>query len=185
MHNIQIKHSNVFKKLFDLYTRGYWGFHDRGDGKFEPTIVLGSGLSDLSPGVLTVSNTINPNNVNNNQGSIGMVSSIVNNTYDFGAGLTFIHKNDSAVLRTKGVQEFRSGFGAWYFSASTNTNVNDITISDTGNDTELRLANCAIRNSRITGYTTDLQIMAVTGGYYINVLAKDYKTAPVENISKI
>ena len=144
-----------------LYERGvaraFLGHYRRSDGAVQPTFILGSDEKTNAPeGTLFMSQA--------GAGWPGAYASIgISNGIVDGAVQKSVYwelqRNGLSVLNANDYHVFYAGNGSWYFRrGKTGLYQTSLVLEDNGTDSDLRLPNVTIRNSRAAGYTGVIQL---------------------------
>ncbi|MDV6364605.1 phage tail spike protein [Bacillus cereus] len=144
-----------------LYERGvaraFLGHYRRSDGAVQPTFILGSDEKTNAPeGTLFMSQA--GAGWSGAYASIGISDGIVDGTVQKSVywelqriGLSVLYANDYHV--------FYAGSGRWYFRrGKPGLYQTSLVVEDNGTESDLRLPNVTIRNSRASGYTGVIQL---------------------------
>ncbi|MGG2934854.1 phage tail spike protein [Bacillus pacificus] len=144
-----------------LYERGvaraFLGHYRRTDGAVQPTFILGSDEKTNAPeGTLFMSQA--------GAGWPGAYASIgISNGIVDGAVQKSVYwelqRNGLSVLNANDYHVFYAGNGSWYFRrGKTGLYQTSLVVEDNSTDSDLRLPNVTIRNSRAAGYTGVIQL---------------------------
>lgn len=144
-----------------LYERGvaraFLGHYRRSDGAVQPTFILGSDEKTNAPeGTLFMSQA--------GAGWPGAYASIgISNGIVDGAVQKSVYwelqRNGLSVLNANDYHVFYAGNGSWYFRrGKTGLYQTSLVVEDNSTESDLRLPNVTIRNSRAAGYTGVIQL---------------------------
>ncbi|MBP0784201.1 phage tail spike protein [Bacillus anthracis] len=144
-----------------LYERGvaraFLGHYRRTDGAVQPTFILGSDEKTNAPeGTLFMSQA--------GAGWPGAYASIgISNGIVDGAVQKSVYwelqRNGLSVLNANDYHVFYAGNGSWYFRrGKTGLYQTSLVVEDNSTESDLRLPNVTIRNSRAAGYTGVIQL---------------------------
>lgn len=147
-----------FIRLYEKgVARSFLGHYRRTDGSVQPTFILGTDEKTSAPaGALFMSQA--GAGWSGAYASIGISDSIVDGTVQKSVywelqriGLSVLYANDYHV--------FYAGSGRWYFRrGKPGLYQTSLVVEDNSTDSDLRLPNVTIRNSRAAGYTGVIQL---------------------------
>ncbi|QOQ37148.1 minor structural protein [Bacillus phage F16Ba] len=144
-----------------LYERGvaraFLGHYRRSDGAVQPTFILGSDEKTNAPeGTLFMSQA--GAGWSGAYASIGISNGIVDGAVQKSVYWE-LQRNGLSVLNANDYHVFYAGNGSWYFRrGKTGLYQTSLVLEDNGTDSDLRLPNVTIRNSRAAGYTGVIQL---------------------------
>ncbi|WHT92367.1 phage tail spike protein [Bacillus cereus] len=144
-----------------LYERGvaraFLGHYRRSDGAVQPTFILGSDEKTNAPeGTLFMSQA--GAGWSGAYASIGISNGIVDGAVQKSVYWE-LQRNGLSVLNANDYHVFYAGNGSWYFRrGKPGLYQTSLVLEDNGTDSDLRLPNVTIRNSRAAGYTGVIQL---------------------------
>ncbi|TEA55788.1 hypothetical protein EZE46_04245 [Bacillus sp. BH2] len=144
-----------------LYERGvaraFLGHYRRSDGAVQPTFILGSDEKTNAPeGTLFMSQA--GAGWSGAYASIGISNGIVDGAVQKSVYWE-LQRNGLSVLNANDYHVFYAGNGSWYFRrGKTGLYQTSLVVEDNSTDSDLRLPNVTIRNSRAAGYTGVIQL---------------------------
>ncbi|MEC0902833.1 MULTISPECIES: phage tail spike protein [Bacillus] len=144
-----------------LYERGvaraFLGHYRRADGAVQPTFILGSDEKTNAPaGTLFMSQA--GAGWSGAYASIGISDGIENNEIKKSVYWE-LQRNGLSVLNANDYHVFYAGNGSWYFRrGKPGLYQTSLVVEDNSTDSDLRLPNITLRNSRATGYTGIIQV---------------------------
>ncbi|MEB9905420.1 phage tail spike protein [Bacillus anthracis] len=144
-----------------LYERGvaraFLGHYRRADGAVQPTFILGSDEKTNAPaGTLFMSQA--GAGWSGAYASIGISDGIENNEIKKSVYWE-LQRNGLSVLNANDYHVFYAGNGSWYFRrGKTGLYQTSLVVEDNSTESDLRLPNVTIRNSRAAGYTGVIQL---------------------------
>ncbi|MGE6501146.1 phage tail spike protein [Bacillus wiedmannii] len=144
-----------------LYERGvaraFLGHYRRADGAVQPTFILGSDEKTNAPaGTLFMSQA--GAGWSGAYASIGISDGIENNEIQKSVYWE-LQRNGLSVLNANDYHVFYAGSGSWYFRrGKPGLYQTSLVVEDNSTDSDLRLPNVTIRNSRAAGYTGVIQL---------------------------
>ncbi|MGE1030493.1 phage tail spike protein [Bacillus sp. GKis3/1] len=163
----QIKTSNsdnyvsLDDQFIRLYEKGvaraFLGHYRRADGAVQPTFILGSDEKTNAPaGTLFMSQA--GAGWSGAYARIGISDGIENNEVQRSVYWE-MQRNGLSVLNANDYHVFYAGNGSWYFRrGKTGLYQTSLVVEDNSIDSDLRLPNVTIRNSRAAGYTGVIQL---------------------------
>ncbi|ABC40414.1 putative minor structural protein [Bacillus phage Gamma isolate d'Herelle] len=144
-----------------LYERGvaraFLGHYRRSDGAVQPTFILGSDEKTNAPeGTLFMSQA--GAGWSGAYASIGISNGIVDGAVQKSVYWE-LQRNGLSVLNANDYHVFYAGNGNWYFRrGKPGLYQTSLVVEDNSTDSDLRLPNVTIRNSRAAGYTGVIQL---------------------------
>ncbi len=144
-----------------LYERGvaraFLGHYRRSDGAVQPTFILGSDEKTNAPeGTLFMSQA--GAGWSGAYASIGISNGIVDGSVQKSVYWE-LQRNGLSVLNANDYHVFYAGNGSWYFRrGKPGLYQTSLVVEDNSTDSDLRLPNVTIRNSRAAGYTGVIQL---------------------------
>ncbi|HDR7338781.1 TPA: phage tail spike protein [Bacillus cereus] len=144
-----------------LYERGvaraFLGHYRRSDGAVQPTFILGSDEKTNAPeGTLFMSQA--GAGWSGAYASIGISNGIVDGAVQKSVYWE-MQRNGLSVLNANDYHVFYAGNGSWYFRrGKTGLYQTSLVVEDNSTESDLRLPNVTIRNSRAAGYTGVIQL---------------------------
>ncbi|USL16117.1 phage tail spike protein [Bacillus thuringiensis] len=144
-----------------LYERGvaraFLGHYRRADGAVQPTFILGSDEKTNAPaGTLFMSQA--GAGWSGAYASIGISDGIENNEIKKSVYWE-LQRNGLSVLNANDYHVFYAGNGSWYFRrGKPGLYQTSLVVEDNSTDSDLRLPNITLRNSRAAGYTGVIQL---------------------------
>ncbi|MGF9831630.1 tail fiber domain-containing protein, partial [Bacillus anthracis] len=144
-----------------LYERGvaraFLGHYRRADGAVQPTFILGSDEKTNAPeGTLFMSQA--GAGWSGAYASIGISNGIVDGAVQKSVYWE-LQRNGLSVLNANDYHVFYAGNGSWYFRrGKPGLYQTSLVVEDNSTDSDLRLPNVTIRNSRAAGYTGVIQL---------------------------
>ena len=147
-----------FIRLYEKgVARAFLGHYRRADGAVQPTFILGSDEKTNAPaGTLFMSQA--GAGWSGAYARIGISDSIENNEVQRSVYWE-MQRNGLSVLNANDYHVFYAGNGSWYFRrGKTGLYQTSLVVEDNSIDSDLRLPNVTIRNSRAAGYTGVIQL---------------------------
>ncbi|PFA53740.1 peptidase S74 [Bacillus anthracis] len=147
-----------FIRLYEKgVARSFLGHYRRTDGSVQPTFILGTDEKTSAPaGALFMSQT--GAGWSGAYASIGISDSIVDGTVQKSVYWE-LQRNGLSVLNANDYHVFYAGNGSWYFRrGKTGLYQTSLVIEDNSTESDLRLPNVTLRNSRAAGYTGIIQL---------------------------
>lgn len=147
-----------FIRLYEKgVARAFLGHYRRADGAVQPTFILGSDEKTSAPaGALFMSQA--GAGWSGAYASIGIGDGIENGEIKKSVYWE-MQRNGLSVLNANDYHVFYAGNGNWYFRrGKTGLYQTSLVIEDNGTDSDLRLPNITLRNSRAAGYTGIIQV---------------------------
>ncbi|WP_306008112.1 phage tail spike protein [Bacillus sp. MMSF_3353] len=147
-----------FIRLYEKgVARAFLGHYRRTDGSVQPTFILGSDEKISAPaGALFMSQA--GAGWSGAYASIGIGDGIENNEIKKSVYWE-LQRNGLSVLNANDYHVFYAGNGSWYFRrGKTGLYQTSLVVEDNGTESDLRLPNVTIRNSRAAGYTGIIQV---------------------------
>ena len=144
-----------------LYEKGvarvFLGHYRKADGSVQPTFILGSDEKTNAPaGTLFMSQA--GAGWSGAYARIGISDSIENNEVQRSVYWE-MQRNGLSVLNANDYHVFYAGNGSWYFRrGKTGLYQTSLVVEDNSTESDLRLPNVTIRNSRASGYTGVIQL---------------------------
>ncbi|PEL93354.1 phage tail spike protein [Bacillus wiedmannii] len=163
----QIKTSNTdnyvslddqFIRLYEKgVARSFLGHYRRTDGSVQPTFILGTDEKTNAPaGALFMSQA--GAGWSGAYANIGISDGIVDGAVQKSVYWE-LQRNGLSVLNANDYHVFYAGNGSWYFRRGKfGLYQTSLVVEDNGTDSDLRMPNVTIRNSRATGYTGVIQL---------------------------
>ncbi|PEF36540.1 phage tail spike protein [Bacillus wiedmannii] len=139
-----------FIRLYEKgVARSFLGHYRRTDGSVQPTFILGTDEKTNAPAGAGWSGAY---------ASIGISDGIVDGTVQKSVYWE-LQRNGLSVLNANDYHVFYAGNGSWYFRrGKVGLYQTSLVIEDNGTDSDLRLPNITLHNSRAAGYTGVLQV---------------------------
>ncbi len=170
-----------------LYERGvaraFLGHYRRSDGAVQPTFILGSDEKTNAPeGTLFMSQA--GAGWSGAYASIGISNGIVDGAVQKSVYWE-LQRNGLSVLNANDYHVFYAGNGSWYFRrGKTGLYQTSLVVEDNSTESDLRLPNVTIRNSRAAGYTGVIQLKSsvtqngwgAVQGNFMTPSLRDYKS---------
>ncbi|MGH0886453.1 phage tail spike protein [Bacillus cereus] len=147
-----------FIRLYEKgVARSFLGHYRRTDGSVQPTFILGTDEKTNAPaGALFMSQA--GAGWSGAYASIGISDGIVDGTVQKSVYWE-LQRNGLSVLNANDYHVFYAGNGSWYFRrGKVGLYQTSLVVEDNGTDSDLRLPNITLRNSRAAGYTGVLQV---------------------------
>lgn len=147
-----------FIRLYEKgVARSFLGHYRRTDGSVQPTFILGTDEKTSAPaGALFMSQA--GAGWSGAYASIGISDGIVDGTVQKSVYWE-LQRNGLSVLNANDYHVFYAGNGSWYFRrGKVGLYQTSLVVEDNGTDSDLRLPNVTIRNSRAAGYTGVIQL---------------------------
>ncbi|PFJ21934.1 peptidase S74 [Bacillus anthracis] len=147
-----------FIRLYEKgVARSFLGHYRRTDGSVQPTFILGTDEKTSAPaGALFMSQA--GAGWSGAYASIGISDSIVDGTVQKSVYWE-LQRNGLSVLNANDYHVFYAGNGSWYFRrGKTGLYQTSLVVEDNSTESDLRLPNVTIRNSRASGYTGVIQL---------------------------
>ncbi|HHK5536264.1 TPA: phage tail spike protein [Bacillus mobilis] len=147
-----------FIRLYEKgVARSFLGHYRRTDGSVQPTFILGTDEKTNAPaGALFMSQA--GAGWSGAYASIGISDGIVDGTVQKSVYWE-LQRNGLSVLNANDYHVFYAGNGSWYFRrGKVGLYQTSLVVEDNGTDSDLRLPNVTIRNSRAAGYTGVIQL---------------------------
>lgn len=147
-----------FIRLYEKgVARAFLGHYRRADGAVQPTFILGSDEKTNAPaGTLFMSQA--GAGWSGAYARIGISDGIENNEVQRSVYWE-MQRNGLSVLNANDYHVFYAGNGSWYFRrGKTGLYQTSLVVEDNSIDSDLRLPNVTIRNSRAAGYTGVIQL---------------------------
>ncbi|MEK4610163.1 phage tail spike protein [Bacillus sp. FSL K6-0067] len=137
--------------------RSFLGHYRRTDGSVQPTFILGTDEKTNAPaGALFMSQA--GAGWSGAYASIGISDSIVDGAVQKSVYWE-LQRNGLSVLNANDYHVFYAGNGSWYFRrGKTGLYQTSLVVEDNSTESDLRLPNVTIRNSRASGYTGVIQL---------------------------
>ncbi|MBG9540420.1 phage tail spike protein [Bacillus thuringiensis] len=156
--NNYVSLDDQFIRLYESgVARAFLGHYRRSDGAVQPTFILGSDEKTNAPeGTLFMSQA--GAGWPGAYASIGISDGIVDGAVQKSVYWE-LQRNGLSVLNANDYHVFYAGNGSWYFRrGKTGLYQTSLVLEDNGTDSDLRLPNVTIRNSRAAGYTGVIQL---------------------------
>lgn len=147
-----------FIRLYEKgVARSFLGHYRRTDGSVQPTFILGTDEKTSAPaGALFMSQA--GAGWSGAYASIGISDSIVDGAVQKSVYWE-LQRNGLSVLNANDYHVFYAGNGSWYFRrGKTGLYQTSLVVEDNSTESDLRLPNVTIRNSRAAGYTGVIQL---------------------------
>ena len=147
-----------FIRLYEKgVARAFLGHYRRTDGSVQPTFILGSDEKTSAPaGALFMSQA--GAGWPGAYASIGISDGIVDGAVQKSVYWE-LQRNGLSVLNANDYHVFYAGKGSWYFRrGKTGLYQTSLVLEDNGTDSDVRLPNVTLRNSRAAGYTGVIQL---------------------------
>ncbi|GMR66496.1 phage tail spike protein [Bacillus basilensis] len=147
-----------FIRLYEKgVARAFLGHYRRADGAVQPTFILGSDEKTNAPaGTLFMSQA--GAGWPGAYASIGISDGIENNEIQKSVYWE-LQRNGLSVLNANDYHVFYAGNGSWYFRrGKAGLYQTSLVVEDNSTDSDLRLPNVTLRNSRVAGYTGVIQL---------------------------
>ncbi|MBY7120668.1 phage tail protein [Bacillus sp. 16GRE42] len=147
-----------FIRLYEKgVARAFLGHYRRADGAVQPTFILGSDEKTSAPaGALFMSQA--GAGWSGAYASIGIGDGIENGEIKKSVYWE-LQRNGLSVLNANDYHVFYAGNGSWYFRrGKTGLYQTSLVVEDNSTDSDLRLPNITLRNSRAAGYTGIIQL---------------------------
>lgn len=147
-----------FIRLYEKgVARSFLGHYRRTDGSVQPTFILGTDEKTSAPaGALFMSQA--GAGWSGAYASIGISDSIVDGAVQKSVYWE-LQRNGLSVLNANDYHVFYAGNGSWYFRrGKTGLYQTSLVVEDNSTDSDLRLPNITLRNSRAAGYTGIIQV---------------------------
>ncbi|PFZ03944.1 peptidase S74 [Bacillus wiedmannii] len=147
-----------FIRLYEKgVARSFLGHYRRTDGSVQPTFILGTDEKTSAPaGALFMSQA--GAGWSGAYASIGISEGIVDGTVQKSVYWE-LQRNGLSVLNANDYHVFYAGNGSWYFRrGKVGLYQTSLVVEDNGTDSDLRLPNITLRNSRAAGYTGIIQV---------------------------
>lgn len=156
--NNYVSLDNQFIRLYENgVARSFLGHYRRTDGSVQPTFILGTDEKTSAPaGALFMSQA--GAGWSGAYASIGISDSIVDGTVQKSVYWE-LQRNGLSVLNANDYHVFYAGNGSWYFRrGKPGLYQTSLVVEDNSTESDLRLPNVTIRNSRASGYTGVIQL---------------------------
>ncbi|MEJ3738136.1 phage tail spike protein [Bacillus cereus group sp. BceL035] len=147
-----------FIRLYEKgIARAFLGHYRKADGSVQPTFILGSDEKTNAPaGTLFMSQA--GAGWSGAYARIGISDSIENNEVQRSVYWE-MQRNGLSILNANDYHVFYAGNGSWYFRrGKTGLYQTSLVVEDNSTESDLRLPNVTIRNSRASGYTGVIQL---------------------------
>ncbi|MEJ9256082.1 phage tail spike protein [Bacillus wiedmannii] len=147
-----------FIRLYEKgVARSFLGHYRRTDGSVQPTFILGTDEKTSAPaGALFMSQA--GAGWSGAYASIGISDGIVDGAVQKSVYWE-LQRNGLSVLNANDYHVFYAGNGSWYFRrGKTGLYQTSLVVEDNSTDSDLRLPNITLRNSRAAGYTGIIQV---------------------------
>lgn len=147
-----------FIRLYEKgVARSFLGHYRRTDGSVQPTFILGTDEKTSAPaGALFMSQA--GAGWSGAYASIGISDGIVDGTVQKSVYWE-LQRNGLSVLNANDYHVFYAGNGSWYFRrGKPGLYQTSLVVEDNSTDSDLRLPNITLRNSRAAGYTGIIQV---------------------------
>ncbi|SIQ58098.1 phage minor structural protein, N-terminal region [Bacillus cereus] len=147
-----------FIRLYEKgVARSFLGHYRRTDGSVQPTFILGTDEKTNAPaGALFMSQA--GAGWSGAYANIGISDGIVDGAVQKSVYWE-LQRNGLSVLNANDYHVFYAGNGSWYFRrGKVGLYQTSLVVEDNGTDSDLRLPNITLRNSRAAGYTGVLQV---------------------------
>ncbi|MCU5682755.1 peptidase S74 [Bacillus wiedmannii] len=162
---IRTSNTNNYVSLDDQFirlyengvARSFLGHYRRSDGSVQPTFILGSDEKTSAPaGALFMSQA--GAGWSGAYASIGISDGIVDGAVQKSVYWE-LQRNGLSVLNANDYHVFYAGNGSWYFRrGKPGLYQTSLVVEDNSTDSDLRLPNITLRNSRAAGYTGIIQV---------------------------
>ncbi|PDZ65569.1 peptidase S74 [Bacillus cereus] len=156
--NNYVSLDDQFVRLYESgVARAFLGHYRRADGAVQPTFILGSDEKTNAPaGTLFMSQA--GAGWPGAYANIGISDGIENNEIKKSVYWE-LQRNGLSVLNANDYHVFYAGNGSWYFRrGKAGLYQTSLVVEDNSTDSDLRLPNVTIRNSRAAGYTGVIQL---------------------------
>ncbi|MCH4566030.1 phage tail spike protein [Bacillus sp. ES1-5] len=156
--NNYVSLDDQFIRLYESgVARSFLGHYRRTDGSVQPTFILGSDEKTSAPaGALFMSQA--GAGWSGAYANIGISDGIVDGTVKKSVYWE-LQRNGLSVLNANDYHVFYAGNGSWYFRrGKVGLYQTSLVVEDNGTDSDLRLPNITLRNSRAAGYTGIIQV---------------------------
>ncbi|MBH0346336.1 peptidase S74 [Bacillus thuringiensis serovar muju] len=157
-NNNYVSLDDQFIRLYESgVARAFLGHYRRTDGAVQPTFILGSDEKTNAPaGTLFMSQA--GAGWSGAYANIGISDGIENGEIKKSVYWE-LQRNGLSVLNANDYHVFYAGNGSWYFRrGKTGLYQTSLVLEDNGTDSDLRLPNITLRNSRAAGYTGIIQL---------------------------
>ncbi|HDR4898585.1 TPA: phage tail protein [Bacillus cereus] len=157
-NNNYVSLDDQFIRLYESgIARAFLGHYRRADGAVQPTFILGSDEKTNAPaGTLFMSQA--GAGWSGAYANIGISDGIENGEIKKSVYWE-LQRNGLSVLNANDYHVFYAGNGSWYFRrGKTGLYQTSLVLEDNGTDSDLRLPNITLRNSRAAGYTGIIQL---------------------------
>ncbi|PFM33603.1 phage tail spike protein [Bacillus cereus] len=157
-NNNYVSLDDQFIRLYESgIARAFLGHYRRADGSVQPTFILGSDEKTSAPaGALFMSQA--GAGWSGAYANIGISDGIENGEIKKSVYWE-LQRNGLSVLNANDYHVFYAGNGSWYFRrGKTGLYQTSLVLEDNGTDSDLRLPNITLRNSRAAGYTGIIQL---------------------------
>ncbi|MED0939613.1 phage tail spike protein [Bacillus mobilis] len=147
-----------FIRLYEKgVARAFLGHYRKADGSVQPTFILGSDEKTNAPaGTLFMSQA--GAGWSGAYARIGISDSIEDNEVQRSVYWE-MQRNGLSILNANDYHVFYAGNGSWYFRrGKTGLYQTSLVVEDNGTDSDLRMPNVTMRNSRAAGYTGVIQL---------------------------
>ncbi|MED3078396.1 phage tail spike protein [Bacillus wiedmannii] len=147
-----------FIRLYEKgVARSFLGHYRRTDGSVQPTFILGTDEKTNAPaGALFMSQA--GAGWSGAYANIGISDGIVDGAVQKSVYWE-LQRNGLSVLNANDYHVFYAGNGSWYFRrGKVGLYQTSLVVEDNGTDSDLRLPNITLRNSRAAGYTGIIQV---------------------------
>ncbi|MCU5330621.1 phage tail spike protein [Bacillus wiedmannii] len=147
-----------FIRLYEKgVARSFLGHYRRTDGSVQPTFILGTDEKTSAPaGALFMSQA--GAGWSGAYANIGISDGIVDGAVQKSVYWE-LQRNGLSVLNANDYHVFYAGNGSWYFRrGKVGLYQTSLVVEDNGTDSDLRLPNITLRNSRAAGYTGIIQV---------------------------
>ncbi|WP_237981748.1 phage tail spike protein [Bacillus thuringiensis] len=156
--NNYVSLDDQFVRLYESgVARAFLGHYRRADGAVQPTFILGSDEKTNAPaGTLFMSQA--GAGWPGAYANIGISDGIENNEIKKSVYWE-LQRNGLSVLNANDYHVFYAGNGSWYFRrGKVGLYQTSLVVEDNGTDSDLKLPNITLRNSRAAGYTGIIQV---------------------------
>ncbi|PFR16516.1 phage tail spike protein [Bacillus cereus] len=157
-NNNYVSLDDQFIRLYESgIARAFLGHYRRADGSVQPTFILGSDEKTSAPaGALFMSQA--GAGWSGAYANIGISDGIENGEIKKSVYWE-LQRNGLSVLNANDYHVFYAGNGSWYFRrGKTGLYQTSLVLEDNGTNSDLRLPNITLRNSRAAGYTGIIQL---------------------------
>ncbi|OUB08688.1 peptidase S74 [[Bacillus thuringiensis] serovar konkukian] len=157
-NNNYVSLDDQFIRLYESgLARAFLGHYRRADGAVQPTFILGSDEKTNAPaGTLFMSQA--GAGWSGAYANIGISDGIENGEIKKSVYWE-LQRNGLSVLNANDYHVFYAGNGSWYFRrGKPGLYQTSLVLEDNGTDSDLRLPNITLRNSRAAGYTGIIQL---------------------------